>query len=527
MENLLNKLHAAGLDHTRVSGEDAITLWRHVGEHLASTPMQRAYCLIISAEYRFELNQVQLSIDELKQALDILELPQHAAEILAVKNSLCERLGELGDYHSALNEYVSATTIAVEHSYIDQYVTAVIGLGNLCDTYGDHARALRYYQKIDSIDLAITSRTLRLRYKLYMLACFIKLQRLNPAQDLLTECEELSILVSDKSLTGQILLYQAKLHRLRDEHDAALKALAKAQYSASTNHASWLALMNRIEVAYTLSAIGKQPLAVLLLMSKLKKVESHGSPVLSKQFYDALSHVLASQAHFKTALEFEKKAYAIESELMKQVPITELGAAQLRRLTRFELQLKLIMSEIENKELKETTKQHKSTVAQLQQDVLTDPLTSLKNRRWLDAKLKELLLSNTPFALLVIDIDHFKSINDELSHLVGDKAIVNVSHELIEQFRRRDASCVRFGGEEFLVIVENVTLQEAQQLAEDYRKRIYQFNWQPILGERSLTVSIGVTLHHAGENTQRTFHRADKALYRAKALGRNQTCCEE
>lgn len=131
--------------------------------------------------------------------------------------------------------------------------------------------------------------------------------------------------------------------------------------------------------------------------------------------------------------------------MVKNIPISDLAGFQLRRLSRFELQLKLILSEQENKELKETTETQKDKVAQLQQDVFTDPLTSLHNRRWLDVKLKDLLLHETPFTLMVIDIDHFKSINDELSHLVGDKAIVNVSHELAAHFRFRGASCVRFG----------------------------------------------------------------------------------
>ncbi|MGU3846702.1 GGDEF domain-containing protein, partial [Vibrio diabolicus] len=93
--------------------------------------------------------------------------------------------------------YVAATNIAVEYGYIDEYVLAIIGMGNLCDAYGDHHRALRYYQKIDAIDHAISSRSLRLRYKLYMLACYISLNRTADAQELLSECEELSILVSD------------------------------------------------------------------------------------------------------------------------------------------------------------------------------------------------------------------------------------------------------------------------------------------------------------------------------------------
>ncbi|MBE3654417.1 sensor domain-containing diguanylate cyclase [Vibrio navarrensis] len=527
MEKLLNKVTDAGFDPASVAGEEAIILWNHVRQHVASTRKERAHCYIISAEYRYELKQLQLSIDELRQALQLLELPEDAEDILTVKASLSERLVDIGDYTAALNEYISSSNIAVEHGFIDEYVTSIVGMGNLCDAFGDHNRALRYYQKIDGIDHSISSRSLRLRYKLYLLSCYIHLGRVNVAKDLLKECEELSILVSDKILSGQVLLYQAKLHRLQNQHMQALLALSKAQYSSSSLHSNWLSIMNRIELAYSLCAIGKQELANMLLVSAAKNIELKASPIVAKQFYDAMSKVLAAQGRFKDALACEKKGFRIESDLMKHIPISELGASQLRRISRFDLQLKLILSEIENKELKETTQQHKNTMAQLQQDVFTDPLTALHNRRWLDVKLKDLLLHETPFALMVIDIDHFKSINDELSHLVGDKAIVSVSHELAAYFKFRGASCVRFGGEEFLVILENTDLAKAELHAENYRERIFRFGWTEILGERGLTVSIGITLHRDGENTQRTFYRADKALYRAKANGRNQVCTEE
>ena len=109
---------------------------------------------------------------------------------------------------------------------------------------------------------------------------------------------------------------------------------------------------------------------------------------------------------------------------------------------------------------------------------------------------------------------------------MGDKAIVQVSKILSEYFSFGTTSCVRFGGEEFLVILEKADIHQAKMHAEKYREAIFQYDWQQILGERALTVSIGITLHREGENTQRTFHRADKALYRAKASGRNQVCVE-
>ncbi|CAH8238581.1 Diguanylate cyclase [Vibrio aestuarianus] len=526
MEELLNKIQDTGLDATSVSGEEAIIFWNHVRQHVATTPKEKALSYIISADYRAELHQPMASIEELKKALELLELPKDAHIILSVKNSLSERLVDSGDYTAALSEYVSSSNIAVDNGYIDEYVMAILGMGNLCDAYGEHSRALRYYQKVDSIDHAISSRSLRLRYKLYMLACYINLNRLSAANDLIKECEELSILVSDKILTGQILLYQAKLYLHQNQVDKALMTLASVQYSAGNVNSTWLSNMIRIETANCLARIGKSHIAEMLLASTDKRLQRHTSPVTAKQLYQAFSTICEHQELYQAALSYEKKSFRIETDLMKNIPIGELGANQLRRLSRFELQLKLILSEIENRELKETTESQKNTVAQLQQDVFTDPLTGLHNRRWLDVKLKDLLLHEKSFAFLVIDIDHFKSINDELSHLVGDKAIVSVSHELKSYFKFRGSSCVRFGGEEFLVILEDTSLDQAEMHAENYRERIYQFGWHDILGERGLTVSIGITLHREGENTQRTFYRADKALYRAKANGRNQVCTE-
>ncbi len=526
MEQLLNKITNAGIDPSSVTGDDAIMLWEHIRLHIAATNSEKAHCYIISAEYRREIKQLNDSITELRQALDLLILPENVEDILSIKSSLSERLVEIGDYQSALTEYIKSTDLAVEYGFIDEYISAIVGMGNLCDAYGDHEQALRYYHKIDAIDHAISTRSLRLRYKLYMLACYINLQRTAEATDLLSECEELSILVSDKNLAGQIHLYQAKLYQLHGDYWNALKCLSNVQYTSGTYTTFWLSTMVKIETAYCLNNTGHIPLANLILASVEKRIQKISSPILSRHFYDAMSRISASQKQFNAALECEKRAFRIESDLVKHIPISELGSAQLRRLSRFELQLKLILSEIENKELKETTKQHKNTVAQLQQDVFTDPLTSLHNRRWLEVKLKDLLLHETPFTLMVIDIDHFKSINDELSHLVGDKAIKSVSKHLSSYFKFKGASCVRFGGEEFLVILENCNVDRAEIHADNYRKRIYQYSWNQILGERGLTVSIGITVHREGENTQRTFYRADKALYRAKANGRNQVCTE-
>lgn len=525
MENLLNKVSEAGLDPSAQSGENAIIFWNHVRKHIASTPIEKANCYIISSDYRQLMHQPQLSIDELHYALNLLSLPDDAETILLVKVKLSERLIESGQFQAALQEFVDISNISVSHGYIDSYAHSLLGMGDLCRSYGDYKRALKFYQLFEAIDHAVSSRSLRLTFKLAFLDCFLQLGRLNAAENLQQECEDLAILVSNKRLSGLVSVYFARLSRTRNKPLEALKALAKLHQSHGTIDA-FLACQIRMELCLCLMAIDKSELAYSLLSTGKKRLLSINSPSVKHQYYQAFSDVCTSLRRYEEALNHQKKSFQLETDLLRSIPIMELGSSELRRLSRFELQLKLILSEIENKELKETTEQHKNKVEKLTQDVHTDPMTHLFNRRWMDIKLKDLLLHQTPFTLLVIDIDHFKSINDELGHLIGDQAIVTVAEQLTTYFKFRGASCVRFGGEEFLVLLEKNTPIQANMHAERLRENIELFPWQTILGERGLTVSIGLTDHRDNENTQRTFYRADKALYRAKANGRNQVCSE-
>jgi len=527
MEKLLNKVKEAGLDATSANGEEAIIFWSHIRVHIAKGPLEQAQCWVISSEYRAKLRQYRQCIEELEYAIDLLRLPQDAEFVLSIKLTLSERLIQNGEYLGALTQYIAITNIAVENGFIDEYATAVFGMGQLCQLYGDDTQALRFYQKVDSIDHAISSRTLRLKYKIGMLSSYTELNRFSAAEELIQECEELSILVSDKFYTGEIIYNEARLELAQGHIDAALKRLAAIHYSAANQPLSSLSFWMSMILVECFIQKNRLEIADMLLRNRLNKINDTTHPYMLKILYKHFSDVYEHQHKYEQALHFKKKAFRIESDLMSKIPIGELGTSQLRRLSRFELQLKLILSEIENKELKETTEHQKNTVAQLQHDVFMDPLTKLHNRRWLETKLKDLLLHETQFAFLIVDIDHFKSINDELSHLVGDKAIVNVSNVLSQYFKFNGASCVRFGGEEFLVILENTHMNKAKMHAEYFREKIYEFRWNEILGERGLTVSVGVTLHKDGENTQRTFYRADKALYQAKANGRNQVCTEE
>lgn len=157
---------------------------------------------------------------------------------------------------------------------------------------------------------------------------------------------------------------------------------------------------------------------------------------------------------------------------------------------------------------------------------LQDPLTGLGNRTALDKALqRELQLAERhqqTLSLLMIDIDHFKKINDQHGHSRGDQVLRKVS-ETIQMVSRESDITFRYGGEEFVVLLQNTDAHGALVIAERIRRQIAKLNIGVGISAISPTVSVGIGSHSPNikEHIDDLFERADKALYSAKANGRN------
>lgn len=162
---------------------------------------------------------------------------------------------------------------------------------------------------------------------------------------------------------------------------------------------------------------------------------------------------------------------------------------------------------------------------QLQRLASEDPLTGLYNRRigmeWLQQGLARSLRSHRPLSLMMIDIDHFKQVNDNYGHLNGDRVLVELAALIKASVRQYDFA-VRYGGEEFLIVLEDCALETAQLLAERLRQ-MAEAHRIVIDSETTITftLSIGVA-ELAGEAMDQLIGRADNALYQAKRTGRNR-----
>ncbi len=148
----------------------------------------------------------------------------------------------------------------------------------------------------------------------------------------------------------------------------------------------------------------------------------------------------------------------------------------------------------------------------------TDALTRLPNRRRLTALLDQLIAEQRRCAAIVVDVDHFKRINDAHGHATGDLVLAEVG-ERLRQHLRADDIVGRWGGEEFLILVHERDQQPAAHLAERLRQAIAV---EPFSGGLEVTASMGATMRHADDSSHTLLHRADMALYRAKENGRNR-----
>lgn len=178
--------------------------------------------------------------------------------------------------------------------------------------------------------------------------------------------------------------------------------------------------------------------------------------------------------------------------------------------------------EAREKQYKELAKELELKNISLSERVSIDNLTGIKNRYYFDERIKEEVdlakRQKVSFSLLLFDLDHFKLVNDNFGHDVGDKVLKRVTDAVSKIIRSYDIFA-RWGGEEFVVLMPNTTEAEAVTAAEKIRKTVEDISHPDI---EKITISIGIAIWEADDDVDQIFVKADKALYTAKNQGRNR-----
>ena len=241
---------------------------------------------------------------------------------------------------------------------------------------------------------------------------------------------------------------------------------------------------------------------------------------LRVQATGVLAEVLAAAARFEEAYEAQRDFHALYV-LQSDADMQRRARAAATEHEMQSLAREVEAARAEAEALSKTNAALSARTDLLLRHSLEDGLTGLPNRRCLDQAFETMRTQTSPYAIAMIDIDHFKSVNDELSHLVGDRVLGTVARLLRDELRTEDL-LARFGGEEFTAVIETGDGADASAIGERLRLAVRSGPWHRVARDLRVTVSVGIALGTEAADPFDVLAVADQRLRQAKRAGRDR-----
>jgi len=303
----------------------------------------------------------------------------------------------------------------------------------------------------------------------------------------------------------------------RGEYAEARRQAGRSKTIAITNGYRNLAVNNDAQLAEVAQAEGRVDLACAMMNAQLADPSVAEDAALNVKLHRSLYEMHRDAGRFEQALHHHEQLHVLILGLTRQT-----AGLQSRMLIN-SLEIEQARHEAQRSHLE--AEMQRIRAEELDQQAHTDPLTRLPNRRALDRQLPEMMRTarerSEPLCAVMVDMDHFKRVNDEHGHATGDRVLTTMAEILGEATRESDLA-VRVGGEEFLLVLGNTTLDQAVQICERLLGEVRTHPWGVVTAGLHCTASVGVALLKQGESVSRWLGRADAALYEAKAAGRNR-----
>ncbi|PWF62426.1 GGDEF domain-containing protein [Shewanella sp. BC20] len=461
-------------------------------------------------------------IGDFSEALDDLVTAQGLYESLNLTGWANINLADIatsfrryGDPESAIKYYNKLKEFYSQKGNKEQVANVTSDIGIALDEMGEHERAIEsfrfsyQYFKEHKYPLIAAINATNIAYSL------IQLNRLNEAETYLKEAAQ-EITDKEPSAYSFMKLFMAKIRYQQGRYQEALDELAAAEIAFRVMHND-RGLIQLLQLKSDIhAAMGDLPSAYQELQQFI---------ALTKKVDDS------SSAHQTTELKVKFDTSWIESEnkrLLDNQKLKEQELALLEKNKSLQLIILLltgcilaIVSLFAYKQVHRN--RHLQTIA------LTDSLTQLPNRRHIYAQaelyFQQAIKQKTPFSVIIFDADHFKKINDNFGHEIGDQALLTIAQA--SQALTADRNLIgRIGGEEFLILLPNTNAERVWELAHELQTLITRYGAINLPVELKLTVSAGVAtlnteLGKQDDSFARLLKRADNALYDAKNAGRN------
>jgi len=485
----------------------------------------RADCFLLIGECCLHLGRIDEGLDHAQAAVRIFNrLEARASEVRA--RSLCAWiLLTRADSEMALDEALASLDLARQTGDAGALAFALDVVGMVYWLIQQPGRAVIFFE--DAIKLAETSGD-DVQLGRYLVNLGGALAQLGlQAQDAgdLAEFDRatrqgIDITVRGLSISKQVgdswcmriaLCNIAENFCRLQDHDAAMRYLDEHD-SISGKLDARASVHYQFTHGIVLAGLGRFDEAIARFQESLS-AERNGDieQAVASMFH--LSKAYESAGRFAEALGAYKRYHALQVKMTEEAVQRRARYAALR---------------FENEKLREqaAAEQHRARSLErenhdLARTLLEDDLTKLSNRRHLEAALFELLVSGEHYAIAMLDVDHFKSINDTFSHAAGDTVLRRIG-ALIRQCCREHDLPVRYGGEEFAVLIRGADQDEAWKICDRVRAEIEQYDWRSLLPGGSVTVSIGTATWAEAGSPVDALALADQRLYRAKAEGRNR-----
>lgn len=469
---------------------------------LAEALFSRGYLRALEGEYAAGMGDVRHS----QELFSRINMPQHA---LTVLNTIATIYNRMGDYEQAAQIYERARGEQHDAGLRRDEAVTLYNLGRARQKLSEWDAARAGFSSC----LALSHEINYTRGEAYALLGLASVDNANAdpsgALGLLARATELQRRIPDARLNAQIQLARgtalSRLHR-GPEAQLALEGAATV-----------------FEKANSLEELG-------ITYDELSKVHAQMSDWQSAYKYrgqaqaasDKLLHNQLDQRFATLKVEFDTATKEKENALLlSQNAANEKALAQERRASALQAAV-ILLSLILLGLLTILILRQWRGARHMRALAMTDELTGAPNRRAVLAYLGTLLPRGDapPCSVLIIDIDHFKSINDQHGHPVGDVALQLLTTKLRGSVVE-PAFFARLGGEEFVLVLPNTNAHDAQLIAEQVRELVPSVDLSPWLGARRITVSIGIATSAAIDTVITMLRRADAALYAAKRAGRN------
>jgi diguanylate cyclase (GGDEF)-like protein len=490
--------------------------------HTQGKTADEARALIILSYLDFREQNYELAFTEALQALDLVEYPGNHPWMPRLYNVLAILYGEVGE-------------LTLEREYLQRQIDLSKAWGDLeweATGYHDLAialmtrdlpgattlleRALVMFESINLIDgivYAVTNLAdCYRRAELWEEAYTYNLQGLQLAREI--KLRPMQVLAAGN---------QAQVCAYLQRHDEAERYLTEAIEASNEAPSEWQYKVWEMIGNYAMMIEDHQR-ARDALLAALHLCEERGVLPGVYRCHEQLSRCYEALGDYQQALKHYRLFFTIKEKVLNKENELKLRAIEVIHQTQA-AQREAEFERKRNSELQRYIRELEHLQEQLREQSLRDVLTNLHNRRSLmmqgEQQMQIALRYESPLSVALFDVDHFKQINDNFSHAIGDQVLQQLAL-IVRQTMRNIDIVARYGGEEFVIVLPETRLEQAIVACERLRLAIANHPWHTLYQGLHVTVSIGIAELSDDTRLEHLLNRADTKLYEAKRLGRNR-----